>query len=154
MDHTTNYNLPLYTAQDETNYMTNWNGAMTSIDAAVKEVDDKPMVDQTARDNISSIESELDNIGFSAPTKTPLEGNSFTAPKTGSYTFSANVSRGGQQLTIFLAVVNGIQIGRDTIESTNDASLMFINSLLLKKGTTVYFYGQEGQTVSSLNVTY
>lgn len=50
MDHTTNYNLPLYTAADETNYMTNWNGAMTSIDTAVKAVDDKPMVDQTARE--------------------------------------------------------------------------------------------------------
>lgn len=49
MDHTTNYNLPLYTAQDETNYMTNWNGAMTSIDTAIK-------------NSVDTTSSELENL--------------------------------------------------------------------------------------------
>lgn len=62
MDHTTNYNLPLYTAQDETNYMTNWNGAMTSIDTAVKAVDDKPVVDQTARNDVEQLQNSFNNL--------------------------------------------------------------------------------------------
>lgn len=138
MNHTTNYNLPLYTAQDETNYMTNWNDAMTSIDTAVKAVDDKPVVDQVARDGVSNILSILPfNKAVEVYNKVLTESDSsiFVPLTTGTYYVRCSGSGVG---TISVADSNGNSVIIGLVYSYGNTYLG-VGTLVLRADTNVNF---------------
>lgn len=171
MDHTTNYNLPLYTAQDETNYMTNWNGAMTSIDTAVKAVDDKPVVDQVARQEIDEIKSTyikeytsttiLRDIPESDMTVAADRISfNYTATKSGMHTFmfsqGINASQGNHYLIATLAK-QSFTMSSNTIYANFSAPHNLATSLniMIKSGDTIeaIFSKDNSYSVGSSRLT-
>lgn len=69
MSTTTNYNLPIVSAQDKATWLTTFNESMNSIDSALKTVEDSiPSVGNyteqinTINNNIKSLQTDITNI--------------------------------------------------------------------------------------------
>lgn len=69
MPQTPNYNLPLFTANDVPNWLTDWNQSMTDIDSALADINAKAIGQGSSveelQNNVSTINSSIINIGNS-----------------------------------------------------------------------------------------
>lgn len=148
---TANYGLPQYIATDKPTYLGDFNGAMLSIDTAIKGVSDMATANQG---NIAQAQSDIADHNSRLGTveaETTVNTSDIATANQNIINLQSQANTQGQQIATVTQATNAntLVIGSGTLDTTAKTIIPAINELYAHMGYE-YFNTVQGNAVLSL----